>query len=280
MINIKDHGFDYGMETKLFWKEGAKYKELDAALNVSIEKAYKDIMVRTLKRKESKETSCNLHELKDLIMGYIENGDFPEDCDNFDKFHNKLCQSALSYLKEEYENVEYGKAQKLVNMTFKYLYCTKYISGKKKQELFKECHIALDSIILEWLFKYVYPKYKIDNDDALTLKDASDKSNLTRESTPSWSNLTYSEDNKLKDDNTYTYNFFIQIIRKYFEDNKIDMQPFQAEFIIWREMQMELAAKEFLNSLKKYYKSDINPTDLIKDKSVTEQLTYIKNLIK
>ena len=280
MINIKDFTFNYTLETEFFWKEGDNYAELNKALDKSIENAYKDIMVRTLKRKEIEKTSNNFKKFKNLILEYIDKGTFPEASDDFDKFHNKLCLSVLECLELEYVEVKYGKAQKLVNMTFKYLYCTKYISDNDKRSLFDNCHIALDSIILEWLYKYVYPNYKIDNQE-LNESDNPHDSNLTRDCTPSWSNLIYSKDQDLVYDNKYTYNFFIKIIRKYFDNINIDITPFQAEFIIWREMQMELAIKEFLNSYKKYCKNpDIDPSSLIKENNVTNQLNKIHELLE
>lgn len=283
MENIKNYTFDYGAETEFFWNEGKNYKELDAALNISIEQAYKDIMVRTLKVKDCEKSTDIIKKLKEEnslkthIKEYLETKNFSE---TFDSFHNRLCQSALNCLKQKYEKVEYGKAQKLVNMTFKYLYCTQYVKNNNKKDFFEDCHIALDSIILEWLYNYVYDEYEIDNNEVKRREKNSNKPKLTRDGTPSWSNLTYSDNENLVEKNKYTYNFYIQIIRKYFKDKNINITPFQAEFIIWREMQMELAANEFLISLKKYYKNDINPTNLIRDKSVTEQINCIKNHIQ
>lgn len=287
MINIKDHVFDYGEKTKSFWKEGENYKELDDAINVSIEKAYKDIMVRTLNVKESRKSTDIIENLKESnfkshIKAYFDKGFFPEGCITFDDFHNTLCKSAIELLVKKYNNVKYGKAQKLVNMTFKYLYCTKYVEENNKKDLFKCCHIALDSIILEWLYKYVYDIYEIDNNQQLC-KNNSNKHKLTRDNTPSWSNLTYSIDKNLIEDGKYTYNFYIQIIKQYFKDTIApykNITPFEAEFIIWREMQMELASEAFYSSLQKYlYGSDTKIKELPCNTSVTDKLNSIKDLL-
>ena len=283
MENINNYIFNYTAETEFFWKEGEEYDTLDGALNISIEKAYKDIMVRTLTVKEDRKSTDIIKTLKEEsdfkshIKTYFNEGDFPESCKNFDDFHKKLCQSAITCLDQKYNDVKYGKAQKLVNMTFKYLYCTKYVEENNKKDLFKCCHIALYSIILEWLYKYVYDEYEIDNNQQLC-KSNSNKLELTRDNTPSWSNLTYSINEKLIEDGKYTYNFYIKIINEYFSNNKIT--PFQAEFIIWREMQMELASEAFYSSLQKYRKgSNTNIEKLQRDTSIAAKLETIKKLL-
>ncbi len=63
--------------------------------------------------------------------------------------HELWCDNLINDLKEinQYE-ARYGHAQKIVNMTFKYLYCC---SGAEKQ-WFKDCHMPLDQYTLAWFF--------------------------------------------------------------------------------------------------------------------------------
>ena len=63
--------------------------------------------------------------------------------------HECWCSSFINDIKtnNEYE-CRYGQAQKVVNMTFKYLYCCDGIDVDK----FADCHMPLDKYTLAWLF--------------------------------------------------------------------------------------------------------------------------------
>lgn len=42
-----------------------------------------------------------------------------------------------------------GQSQKWINMTLKYLYCLSTLNHEKKERLFQDCHIPIDSIVLK-----------------------------------------------------------------------------------------------------------------------------------
>lgn len=65
----------------------------------------------------------------------------------FDELHEELCELFLSEAKKLGKTYTYGNAQKLINMTFKYLTCFK--DYPVFASLFDYCHTPIDSIILE-----------------------------------------------------------------------------------------------------------------------------------
>lgn len=80
---------------------------------------------------------------------YFQNG-----CNDFNDWHKTICNDFLERFKpilNQYgydadKSLKYGKAQKIVNMTFKYLFCFDDV----KADDFKDCHMPIDSYILNW----------------------------------------------------------------------------------------------------------------------------------
>ena len=99
------------------------------------------------------------------------------------------------------KRIKYGKAQKIVNIAFKYLYLfCDIVPGNPGHFTF--CHFAIDSITLAWY------KDKIDSNCAVG----------------NWSDMTYGE-----------YIDIQKNIRAYISKNMPDKTPFEAEFEIWSE---------------------------------------------
>ena len=76
---------------------------------------------------------------------------------HFDEFHKSLCKQFLSALtplcsKYSKDTPTYGNAQKLINVTFKYLSC--YSDYNDFADLFSFCHIPIDSQILGAFRRY------------------------------------------------------------------------------------------------------------------------------
>jgi hypothetical protein len=103
---------------------------------------------------KNKATAFDLIE-KELIS-YFNSSPLPQT--GFDSWHNSLCKEVIKcfigYTRKN-SNVDftYACAQKLINMTFKYIYCFDIIQNDyiKYIEYFKYCHMAIDSKILKWL---------------------------------------------------------------------------------------------------------------------------------
>lgn len=103
-------------------------------------------------RYKDHESKNYLSEIASYIYEYFNNRKGKENTldDEFDKLHEKLCNLFLERTKELGKEYTYGNAQKLINMTFKYLACFKDYS--EFSELFEYCHTPIDSIILKNYF--------------------------------------------------------------------------------------------------------------------------------
>ncbi len=71
---------------------------------------------------------------------------------NFDIFHDELCDSFLNGInkireKAHFAELNYGQAQKLINLTFKYL--TEYSDYETYADLFHFSHMVIDKTILD-----------------------------------------------------------------------------------------------------------------------------------
>lgn len=112
------------------------------------------------------------------------------------------------------ENIKYGKAQKIVNMTCKYLML--FSDASDYQKVFQQCEMPLDSKILEYY-----------NNTIVTSLNKSKNSKIQRCNT-AWSNLEYGE-----------YEDIQKNIKEFCESNKnTDLNltgfPLIDEFTIWK----------------------------------------------
>lgn len=112
------------------------------------------------------------------------------------------------------ENIKYGKAQKIVNMTCKYLML--FSDASDYQKVFQQCEMPLDSKILEYY-----------NNTIVTSLNESKNSKIQRCNT-AWSNLEYDE-----------YEDIQKNIKEFCESNKnTDLNltgfPLIDEFTIWK----------------------------------------------
>ena len=166
---------------------------------------------------------------------------FREPQNNFNDWHKTTCVNLNEYLRElGYNDTTYGKAQKIINMTFKYLYCLDTTNYCEKT--FKKCHIPLDSFTLEWCRRYLKDKPKALNSDT------------------SWSGMEYELYNSLQ--------------------TKIKEQldyPLYVEFIIWPEIQKHIAAEEFIFSFKSYTTKE---KKAFKNKKLSEKFHEISNILE
>ena len=167
----------------------------------------------------------------------------------FDCFHYKLCSCFLAAIgqherKNIYENLRYGKAQKIVNMMFKHLYCME--GAEKYENLFESCHMALDSYTLEWFCRC----HKVYGDKGISYQG------IVKGKIPEWSNLDYDKHENERDD-SYLYSYFVEsikkLLKKEYPNGKtnpyIDYTPFQAEFQIWPDIQLTMATEAYIMTL-------------------------------
>ena len=131
----------------------------------------------------------------------------------FEDWHKETCKDIVDDVNELLKNcgleetkISYGKAQKIVNMAFKYILCC-----DEKQEfkaIYEKCHMPIDSYILSWYNNKVRFKYKEGKFNE------------------SWSNLSDDDYKKIQDN-----------IKEYLEDEKtnkyLPKERLYAEFYIW-----------------------------------------------
>lgn len=146
----------------------------------AIDSAFNDMAVRTLKKATDDEGGDGAVEkeraltyLRDSFYAYFHKGGEIDTVDGrksydvmsregFDEWHKAVCTEFLTLFNEDnkkrYQPVAYGKAQKAVNMVFKYLYCYDGAEKYTDEGYFAHCHMALDNLTLNWYKKEVaYP---------------------------------------------------------------------------------------------------------------------------
>lgn len=150
--------------------------------------------------------------LTNSIYKYL-TSDYLNSFNEYDKWLEKIGKE---FLKDclNYRKFEFGKAQKMINVTMKHLYCYNV-----SEEYFRYCHIALDSM--------TYTGRKTNSLCGGFYKNEVNEFAKTK----SFSNLTYDE-----------YILIQKEMREYllkgkheYIDNKLNiiLSPFKAEFYIW-----------------------------------------------
>lgn len=168
----------------------------------------------------------------------------------FDEFHVIACKTVIDFLETqlyEQKHIAYGKAQKVVNMTFKHIYCLDgaYI----KEDWFIPCHIALDSFTLEWFCRNVKGVTKgcVDSWSALqnVAEEIPDLPNRYADMEMYTKTIDKGDGKEPEIHKFYTYDQIVALIRDYFAaDHPFKgLCPLQAEFYIWPEIQLHLAAE-------------------------------------
>lgn len=215
-----------------FFVSNMGYEEKDSledAITGAIISAY-GTAKRTYKGvKNSDET---IAEFRKTVIKYIKSNSFPKTQDEFNKEHKKLCEKWTKILEENGntgDNLSYGKAQKVVNMMFKYMYCYSYRNGFEKipKRAFDYCHMTLDSYTLKWI-------------SDVWEKEVDKKAKKIKSDTK-WSKFGEKE---------------YDAISKIVKDNEDKLKPytkFEAEFFIWDYEQLEVLL-ESLDKTKEMYK--------------------------
>lgn len=214
-----------------FFEDGNKYISEPSDIKWAVEKAYHDMTFRTIpgvgkwKSDERKKFCCET--VEKLITDYFK-PPAPEAEDKFDTKHNGMCQDFLDFFNEKLQKKsiakqEYGKAQKIINMTFKYLSC--FEDAEDRKEYFKFCHMPLDSYILNWY-----------------------KREVKKEAIPEWSNLKKEEYKEIQKN----IRIHIEGEKPLYRDNeKIQKAEtvLECEFLVWQEEKWRKVLKDLESSL-------------------------------
>ena len=228
------------------------------------------------------------------FIEYFKSKDKFMDKKNFDDWHNKMCEKFLSVFENFYDHLAYGKAQKIVNMTFKNVYCLE--GEKNSDDYYKHCHMPLDSIILEWVKR--------------TQASIKNSEYLHKGRIPSWSKMNYKEEPDFLTSGGKKYYGYKDIQKaifeyfsKYVEKNTTTKYlkgytPLQAEFFVWKYMQLELAAEGIYKQLSSFDVYDEKTKEQIaqnvqtepganeedkkpfNERSINEKLEYLQKMFK
>lgn len=229
----------------------------EVAIKTALKAAFRDITPRTMTRTgddliKFDKLSENLYKYTkqgsketfgELIKIWFETSTNDIEREKFDAVHSSACDTIITFLKENgysEDSATYGKAQKVVNMTFKHLYCLALNENDRTFELdshFNFCHMALDSFTLEWLKR---------TKDSIGYK-------ITKGHVASWSSIEEHKadeyekkvsKNKDETQSFYSYHKLVNMIRDIIPKKDYrELTPFKAEFFIWPEIQLHLAAE-------------------------------------
>lgn len=174
---------------------------------------------------------------------------------DFDKWHGEACSNFLKHMEKTKENNEkypkefkmsLGRAQKILNMTFKYLYCkTTYMQQVENIRPF--LHMTLDGYTLRWYKDKVVPScYNLKKGDVSEWSKMNEKGkheyndiqNRIREYLKGKTNYEYAintevvdiDDEEAVDDTSEKKQKGKLVIS---DKISIQKEPFFAEFIIW-----------------------------------------------
>ncbi len=199
---------------------------------------------------------------------------------DFDVWHHEACQLILAVLQAtRYPTAGYGKAQKVINMTFKTMYAlvAAYPPDFDVEAFFKPCHMPLDSFTLEWFHSIKYTNNGRKNvlrpnpgrTRSVGGAPAPDPGYYAASRTE-WSNIQWSMGLQTQahyigtgKDAKYSYQFYVDEIRSLFEEHadpqygSVEQQyatytPLQAEFFIWDKMQYIRAARYLAAALEDF----------------------------
>lgn len=188
----------------------------------AVELAYNDAK-RTMKGigSQTKSREAALSDITNGLQAFFAAA-APQSADEFDKKHKALCALWLKHFPGSHI-ATYGKAQKIVNMSFKYLCCCE--DAAAYAEHFRYCHVPLDTYTLKWFCR--------------ECRDRDIK--IKKSSIASWSKITAYDGDEAdgcpaeQSGSFYPYMFFERYFREWFPcDAKLT--PLQAEFIYWPAM--------------------------------------------
>lgn len=234
------------------------------------------------------------------FIEYFKSKDKFMDKKNFDDWHNKMCEKFLSVFENFYDHLAYGKAQKIVNMTFKNVYCLE--GEKNSDDYYKHCHMPLDSFTLEWVKRtQAWLCSKSAESSGCKRKKAE---TLCSTKIPSWSNM---ENIDIVDDKKkivqYGYITIQEKIREYLKEfagknpatkylikacnaeiKKKNLTPLQAEFFVWKYMQLELAAEgvynQFLSFESMDSKEEKDKKEEYRNETINKKLADLQDKLK
>lgn len=184
----------------------------------------------------------------------------------FDDWHEEICNELIEKNKDKC-TLTYGDAQKLVNMSLKYIYCMKDFPKKDFKSDISNWHMTIDNYILSWISNHIYKQIGTTNRTKIK-----DNYQLSKYETKS----KFNEKIKWSKLDKGTYKALQEIIKTILQEENISDPPFIAEFYIWQEMKIEKANSE----IKKYAREIEGCRNLIADLTKDEPIDYFQKIIE
>lgn len=247
---------NYAISNRDYYDENGGKKAINAA--------FKDFTSRTL-RKIDPDVNVSVDEesrkeaLKHLSAKFEEYFKAPEkNKEDFNAWHEQCCKEFQTeynkLLEGKYHKIKYGKAQKIVNMTFKYLFC--YADADSYRGHFQYCHMPLDSFTLTW-YRREAKKYMKQNGELWYQDNKNRVDNLT------WSDMEWDEYIKIQEDiSKILVNYKIKIGN---QEISLPKNSLEAEFYIWQNERNDRSLKDLfklLYALDTNFIEDLDPSCL------------------
>ena len=188
----------------------------------------------------------------------------------FDKWHQDTCEDYRKHMNSKSTFfITYGRAQKVLNMTFKYLYCTATYKAQV-EKIIPFLHMTLDGYTLRW-YKEVVIKHFNDHRGSgvpkLNVGDVSDWSKMNEVGKHSYADIQNRIRDYLHSATSYQYTINTSVIDEGIDDpkqteNTIAVEipfdpsrtnPFFAEFIVWEGEIVRTKIDSLLKALNSTY---------------------------
>ena len=218
------------------------FMKKDRTFDTALSLAYADMSRRASGHKKDVKDKC-IKELNN-IFSCLPSFNCQTD---FDEWHKKSCESLKQVMHCDSFEGTYGRAQKVINMAFKYLMYT----DTPHADAHDFCHMTLDSYTLAWYKRSVNTKSKSfawskidDYEEYWSIQDEI---------------RSYLADEK-------NYSFSIKRLGEFTIEN-LPTQPIFAEFIIWEGEKVLEKYDALVNSITSYKEGgNANDSWLIEDR--------------
>ena len=266
---------NYAISNRDYYDENGGKKAINAA--------FKDFTSRTLRKIDPDVNVSVDEELRKVALKHL-SAKFEEyfkasekNKDEFNAWHEQCCKEFQTeynnLLEGKYHEIKYGKAQKIVNMTFKYLFC--YADADNFEGHFLYCHMPLDSFTLTW-YRREAKKYMKQNGELWYQGNKNRGDNLT------WSDMGEEEYISIQEDiSKILVNYKIKIGN---QEILLPENSLKAEFYIWQNERNDGSLKDLfklLYALDTNFIEELNPSclEILLGKKSGETLNNYKDTI-
>lgn len=203
------------------------------------ELALRDAVMRTAYLGDKSELR-KCQEAKNIVRKYandIINGKFFH-YDGYYDIATNLCHSFNPYIKvpegSKNNNPQFtlGNAQKLLNMTMKYLYIMCYKNNELRDK-FKNCHCPMDGIMID---KVINELKKLKSKGDSSVQQYTQKGYIGKLKGKPWSRLSISDDKAIDDetiDDKAIYEQFQKSVK--FLADKQGLSPIEYDYYLWNK---------------------------------------------